>query len=334
MHKEARYEQLLNAISEYAVLLLDISGRIEFANTGAVRMFGKLKENALMAEVCPLESPDPFEAEDSLRKAAAKLKSTESFGIRLRTDGEKVWIHAIYEPILTGKKLTGFSVVLRDLSERRLAEAKYKSLLDTAPDAILLLDQTGKINLINEKVTELFNYPRHEILGMHADKLFPNHEANAGIWAKLADSESVDNSGIAVQALGKRADHTTFPAEINFRMIKEVSGDFISCSVRDVTNRNKLYDELTLANHNQKLLYKWLQGIIDSTPNLIVAVDTNLRLIAFNKSYAVFLKRFMGVDLKEGTQLKEIVSNVPEEFRDFFCRLQSGGFRTRVRNRI
>ncbi len=341
MSSELRFEQLLNAISEYAVFMLDTDGNVEFANAGAKRIFGEWNHDVIgsLEELCPLVDQDPALIEESLRSSAAKIGLSENYGIREKPDGSRIWIHATYSPILEKKTLKGFSVVLRDLTEKRLAEAKYKSLVDSAPDSILLIDNNGNINLLNEKSLSLFGYQRHDLLGKNVNELFHANSVSEGdLWHEWLLTLNHQENELLVQSMGRRNDGASFPAEVSLKAITGVSGEFLSCSVRDVTNRNQLNADLSQANKKLKLIYKWLQGIIDSTPNLIAAVDSNLSFVAFNKSYALFLQKYLKINLAEGDSLVSVLKLVPDEFKAFFSDYQEavGGktFETEHRTKI
>ncbi len=310
-------EYLLNSIAEYAIFQVDLTGQIVYANSGASRIFNTpvSEIKGTLHSFCPIQDVQPETAEIGLQAEATKLGASENYNIRTKPNGAKIWAHTVYSPIYKNDEQLGFSVVIRDLTERRLAEGKYKGLVDTAPDAMILIDRQGSINLINEKTEALFGYTRAELLGQPIQILLAETGTHMGdllqTWLnKLDQAENY----ITLQIQIKNKSGAILPAEVNLRSVTTGAGEFISCSARDITSRLKMGVDLELATQNVNRLYKWLQGIIDGNKSLIAGVDTSFRFVAFNKAYRDFFKDQYGVTIKVGDQAKEYLTHLPEQF--------------------
>lgn len=311
-------EQLLHAITEYAIFRVNADGLIEFANSGAQRIFGQLSDQSnTLWSICPIQGEDPQFSENTLMLEATALGNAENYGIRSRSDGTRIWAHTVYTPILSDDVLVGYSVVIRDLTERRLAEGKYKGLVDSAPDAMILIDKLGNVNLINEMTEQLFGYGRYELLGQPAgDLIAEGAEKVEAVRQQWIEHVEKGGGSLTMQLVLKTKSGDTFPAEISLKTVTTGAGRFVSCSARDITTRLAIDRDLKTATQNIRLKDKWLQGIIDSSKNLVAGLDTSLKFVAFNKAYFNFFKEHYGVEIQAGDHAKELLDRLPNHFAD------------------
>ncbi|HEX7845948.1 MAG TPA: PAS domain S-box protein, partial [Chitinophagaceae bacterium] len=144
--------------------------------------------------------------------------------------------------------------------ERELAEAELKKsrqriqeLFDTSPDAAVIVDQKGLIQMVNDQAVFLFQYQRQELIGQKVDMLLPeamqaSHQQHREQYIKNPHARPM-GVGLELQALKKDGD--TFPVEISLSPVQTEDGLMISASIRDVTERKKL--EQRLKKFNEEL---------------------------------------------------------------------------------
>jgi PAS domain S-box-containing protein len=145
---EEEYRMLLDGVQDYAIILLDPAGRIVTWNTGAERIKGYSAEEAIGRDFsCFFTSSAVKQGVPSeiLRITAADGRY-EDQGMRRRKDGS----HFLAGTHLTalrdgGGQLRGFTDICRDLTETKEAGAKYRGLLEAAPDAIVVVDQASSL---------------------------------------------------------------------------------------------------------------------------------------------------------------------------------------------
>ena len=131
-------------------------------------------------------------------------------------------------------------------------ESLYCALLETAPDAIVVVAQDGSILLANAQTEQLFGYTRAELVGRPVEVLIPrsahlNHRGHrAGYFAK--PSARPMGSGLSLQAL--RKDGTVFPVEISLSPVETPTGRLVSAAIRDITVRKAMEDTIR-ASHAQ-----------------------------------------------------------------------------------
>jgi PAS domain S-box-containing protein len=118
-------------------------------------------------------------------------------------------------------------------------QAKFRSLLEAAPDAIVGVDAEGRIALANTRAEELFGYPREELLGQPLDLLVPDDAKHIHpTWrAQYFRNPRPRPMGVGMELAGRRKDGTEFPAEISLSALDTEEGRIVSAAVRDVTER-------------------------------------------------------------------------------------------------
>jgi PAS domain S-box-containing protein len=119
---------------------------------------------------------------------------------------------------------------LRIVGERTLreSESQFKALLESAPDAVVIQDDQGRIILVNAQAEILFGYDRRELLGQKVEMLLPSH---AGKPAEELHS---------VEFEGRRKDGTQFPAEVSKSPVETLQGTFVCKAIRDITKRKRV----------------------------------------------------------------------------------------------
>jgi PAS domain S-box-containing protein len=167
---------LVDSIRDYAIFMLDPDGRITTWNKGAESIKGYKADEIIgqhFSQFHQQEDVAQGTPQHELASAVAEGRF-EGDGWRVRKDGTLFWANVIITPVYDdSNKLRGFSKVTRDLTERRKGDQKFKDLLEAAPDAMIIVDQTGDIVLINAQTEKLFGYARAELLGQKIEMILP-----------------------------------------------------------------------------------------------------------------------------------------------------------------
>ena len=253
---EARFRDLLESMPD-AIIIANRAGRIVLANTHAEKLFaydpGELRGQAVEL-LLPRRLYDAhvrhrsnFFEQPRSRSMGAGL---ELYGVR--RDGIEIPVEISLSPLQTQEGTLVMSAV-RDISERRKAEQRFRGLLESAPDAIVIVDHTGHILLVNSQTEKLFGYARAELLGKPVEILVPerfrgHHPARRHGFFAAPRPRAM---GAGLELFGLRRDGTEFPVEISLSPMETEDGRLVSSAIRDISDRKRI--ERALSDKNVEL---------------------------------------------------------------------------------
>jgi PAS domain S-box-containing protein len=240
--QEEKYRLLIDGVQDYAIFALDPYGMVASWNAGAERIKGYRADEIIGKNFSRfyLQSDiDQGKPKAELQIAAACGRS-EVEHWRVRKDGSRFWANVVITAAHNSSgSLLGFSEISRDISERKETEAKYRGLLEAAPDAMVVVNQGGEIVLLNLQAEKQFGYHRDELVGQKVKNIIPEGFAERVIadGTRSAAEALAQQIGTGIELHGRRKDGSDFPIEIMLSPLESTEGILVTAAIRDITVR-------------------------------------------------------------------------------------------------
>jgi len=309
---EDKFRSLLEAAPD-AIVIVNRYGSIVLVNAQTEKVFGYPREELLGATVEKLV-PERFRAKHPKHRASffaepnvrSMGSGLELYG--LRRDGTEFPIEISLSPLET-EEGTLVSSAIRDITERKKAEEKFKGLLESAPDAMVIMGRDGRILLVNAQAEKLFGYSRHELIGQWVELLVPERfrKPHPGHRTGYFANPKARSMGSGLELFGLRRDGREFPIEISLSPLETEDGLIVSSAIRDITDRKRAEEKF--------------RGLLEAAPDAVVIVDGEGKIVLVNAQ----TERLFGYSRQELLeQAVEVL--VPERFRSKHPNHRSGYF--------
>ena len=246
-----------------AILVVDRDGRIVVASHHSARLFGYARDE-LVGRPVDLLVPDRFRTAHATHRADyVREPRTRAMGEGLtlwgrRKDGTEIPVEISLSPLPSEQGPLVISII-RDVSQRRRADAKFRDLLESAPDGIVVVDRAGAIVLVNTQTELLFGYPREELVGRPIEALVPERYKRIHVEHRegyVANPKARPMGSAAMSLFGRRRDGSEFPVEISLSPIDTEEGELVAAAIRDISERKRVENQLRSSLREKEILLK------------------------------------------------------------------------------
>ncbi|HTV57777.1 MAG TPA: PAS domain S-box protein [Verrucomicrobiae bacterium] len=256
--RESAYKEQADMIDliHDAVFVRGHDGRIQFWNRGAEALYGWSANQArgkVSHELLKTVFPVPV---DEIMKTVTTGGYWEGELIHTRRDGSTCTVSSRWA-LRTSPSGDPLSVLEsnRDITFRKQEELKFRGLLESAPDAIIITNSRGLIQMVNAQAEKLFGWVRSELVGKPIEvlvpaRLRPQHVDNRTRYIAAPHARAM---GVGLQLFAVRKDGSEFPVEISLGPLETREGTLVSTAVRDVTERLRVQKQLAEVNDTLEL---------------------------------------------------------------------------------
>ena len=313
---EERFRQVVESAPN-AMVMIGPMGKIVMVNNQAERVFGYTREE-LLGQPIEILIPERFRPNHpKLRGAFFGDPISRPMGAGrdlygIKKDGTEFPIEIGLNPIETDEGKMVLSAIV-DISSRKRLDDRFRQVVESAPNAMVMINSGGNIEMVNAQTERLFGYERDELLGNGIEMLIPerfrpNHPKLRGAFFGDPISRPM---GAGRDLYGIKKDGSEFPIEIGLNPIETEDGKMVLSAIVDISSRKRLEERF--------------RQVVESAPNAMVMINAEGNIEMVNAQ----TERLFGYTRKEllGSGIEMLI---PERFRPNHPKLRSSFFTSPV----
>jgi PAS domain S-box-containing protein len=271
------------------VALVALDGRWLRVNRALCQIVGYPAEEMLRLGFQDITHPDDVGADlEAVRRLlSGELETNQVEKRYLHADGHVVWIQLNVSVARDDRGLPLYFITqIQDISGRKATEEKVRSseerfrgLMESAPDAMVIVGAQGRIVLVNRQTEQMFGYDRGELLGQPVEVLIPEkfRSRHAAHRTGYIEDPKVRPMGAGLELFGVRSDGTEFPLEISLSPLETDEGRLVSAAIRDITERKRAESIVLGALKRERELTESLRELDRIKSDFVATVSHELR---------------------------------------------------------
>lgn len=299
--------------------------KIVFVNPGFTALTGYTADEVLGKTPRILQGPrTQRDALDRLRTELAKGRAFQAEALNYRKDGSEYWVEWRIDPIRgEDNEITHFVSIQRDVTPRKQAEValresegSLRAILNTAADAVIIIDEEGTIEAFNLAAERIFAYTAQEAIGKNVAMLMPHpyseeYEDYLNRYLRTGKAQMIGRNR---EVVCRRKNGSTFPADLSVSEVIPDGRRRFTGIIRDITDRVQA----------QRILREerdFAESLIDTARAIVLVLDNEGCIVRFNP----FLEELSGYHLDEVRGKDWFTTFLPEH-----CRRRVGNVFTRA----
>jgi PAS domain S-box-containing protein len=264
------------------ILTSGLDGRLLSVNPAFCNILGHSAEELTRLSIEDITHPDDRD-ETRTRFQALVSGDIDSYELEkryIRRDGVVITVRARAGLVrdAQGKPLMVVGEV-EDITRRQRTEKMFQLVVESAPNAIVMVNSESRIVLVNSQTERYFGYRRDELLGKPIETLIPERfrEHHPGFVKGFKSEHRARPMGLGRNLFGLRKDGSEFPIEVGLSPVETAQELLILSAIVDISERVRSDREL-------QRMRTYLKNIIDSMPSVLVGVDKQGRVTEWNQS--------------------------------------------------
>ena len=261
---EERFRQVVESAPN-AMVMINSRGLIEIVNAQTERVFGYARKE-LLGQPIELLVPERFRSDHpGLRSSFLTKPVSRPMGAGrdlygLKKDGSEFPIEIGLNPIDTDEGPMVLSAIV-DITSRKRLEDRFRQVVESAPNAMVMINGSGFIEMVNAQTERVFGYSREELLGKAIEMLVPERfrAAHPGLRGSFFTKPLSRPMGAGRDLYGLKKDGSEFPIEIGLNPIETEDGTMVLSAIVDITSRKRLEERF--------------RQVVESAPNAMVMIN-------------------------------------------------------------
>ncbi|MGP0090267.1 MAG: sensor histidine kinase [Xanthobacteraceae bacterium] len=308
--------------SPSGMIMTDERGTIVLINAEAERLFGYAREDLYGQSIDILVPPQIRASHAKLREDFSAQPQARPMGVGrdlygVRKDGTQIPVEIGLNPIRTKRGLMILSAIT-DITERKLADERFRLVVEACPSGMIMTDAGGKIVLVNAEAERLFGYGREELYGKSIDVLVPKSVRFAHMKHRedFLRAPEARRMGVGRDLYGVRKNGTQIPVEIGLNPINTGDGLMILSAITDITERKRSIqslaartDELQRSNADLEQ-FAYVASHDLQEPLRVVSMYTELLAEHLNGSLDEKAKKYMRYSVDGARHMQRLIKDL------------------------
>jgi PAS domain S-box-containing protein len=256
LKSEDRLRRVIEAVPN-ALVTIRANGQIEMVNAQAERMFGYPREE-LLGQPVEMLVPGRFgghhpNLRNSFFSNPQSRPGRDLFG--LRKDGSEFPVEVGLNPIDTDEGTMVLSAIV-DISARKRLEERFRRVVESAPNAMVMINADGQIEMVNAQAERVFGYSREELLNQPVEMLVPKRfrQHHPDLRNSFFADPRSRPMGAGRDLYGLRKDGSEFPVEIGLNPIETDEGPMVLSAIVDISDRKQREESIQAALKEKDIL--------------------------------------------------------------------------------